>query len=1103
MLSLDVRSPVNQTILTREQKNARLGRIKAELSRYFGFTTDENIAEALSYAQNFQTTDATNRPLTPIAADARDTVRSRLDIHTDPELADIFRVMLDSGSGAEHALGASLLRSQNRDVRTIGSYLSSRVREAANSPEQLRKIARCVKMHYCSEANTAGLATSSGTSGIQILYPNLGSIGCFDGTEEDTILKQRIVAFRVEHPMLVPGNKNAELLSLFFNAYPTIEFTRATPVLNIRVYSDRAAIQNGRLGAMSLQKFLEGAVEVFSNPTIEAQARANEVPSAPLAIGQYRAGSESPIPDNFSTVGMEIFTAPQILVNPNTSRNNSNFLAPVIDPFRPLASIKSFDVEVRSAVGLISTKTAKLEIVLHDRSRLGEFADLVKPDRYGSLFLEIEYGWSHPDGLAANNPFADVLNLTRNKDHFNIINSSFSFDEVGQVTISLNLCTRGSSELTEVSIAGNQTRLREQLTAMEGLSREINRLSDVFGQRPTPTGDGSETTSRSGGRRQEIRGQQMLTAAGDSTSFLLLTPELFTSLRQLRETLSRRSGATEATRNAAIELRRHIDALVGTGNNQVGGALGVLQTTINQDITTRLSNLNHSENSGGTVSDPFGNDIFLAEMPPNPKNELLHNGHILARFAGTAADATTSNGQVSARTASGRQVGRSIVSSDTVVLSLGTLFMSFVAKPLAKVKGADGNLKFDEVQVYFHNFNNKAGPMSHCNISQYPIYTDFFAREYARLRLENASRAVNMTSAEFVAFLANRMVDDPMNPAYGISDLYKRSTTRETLEAKYSGDEFNRRMQTIMRRTNIGRSQDFVMPQLTMEIEALPAVQDESRTILRLHLYDKACSPNSSLRELLSLSTDNLMSTLSAYPGDPASVSANRSLARNAGSDAPSDSDLLRNWRSIHRTIIDAASRPPYNLITEIPGQNGAEPSYRFTGGPKQLKELMMQYTPHIIYGCMGTAVKNASLSSNQNSLLSTINMQRSLNSNPVEPNGEQTGGVPLSIYPVELSMTTFGCNLARYSQELFIDFNTNTTADNIYYITGLSHKIESGVFETTLKLTPNDAFGQYRNLIGQLNSAGDALRSAIANSGNGTQTSDTSSPQQRQRGRH
>lgn len=1101
MLSLDIRSPVNQSILTREQKNARLGRIKAELSTYFGFATDQNIAEALEYAQNFQSTDATNRPLTPLARDAVDTVRSRLDIHTDRDLADIFKVMLDAGSGAQHALGANLPTTPNRETVTIGSYISRRVREAAGDTAKLRKLARCVKMHYCAAANVSGLASTSGTPGIQILYPDLEAVGF-----EDAELKRRVVAFRVEHPMLVPGNKNAELLSLFFNAYPTIEFTRATPVLNIKVYSDRPAIQDGRLGAVSLQKFLEGATSVFNNPVMQAQALANEVPSAPYAVGQYRAGSETPIPANYSTVGMEIFTAPQTLVNVDATKNTANYLAPVIDPFRPLASIKSFDVEVRSAVGLISTKTAKLEIILHDRSRLGEFADLVKPDRYGSSFLEIEYGWSHPDGLAANNPFADVLNLTRNKDHFNIVNSSFSFDEVGQVTISLNLCTRGASEVTEVSIAGNQTRLREQLTAMERISREVNRLSDqVFGQQAaTPsTADSSSPSSArtSSNRRQEIRGQQMLTAAGDSTSFLLLTPELFTSLRQLRDTLGRRAGASQTSRAAARELLQQINGLVGTSNNSVGGVVGGLQATVNEDISSALSRINASTSLGGRVSDPFGNDIFLREMPAIPRSKLLSGRTIRERFAGTAADATTSNRQVIARTTSGRPVGTTIA-SDRGIISLGTLFMAFVAKPLAKVQAPDGTFKFDEVQVFFHNFNNKAGPMSHCNISQFPIYTDFFAREYARLRLESSSRAVNMTAAEFVAFMANRMVDDPMNPAYGIGDLYRRSTTRETLEARYRGDEFNRLMQGIMRQTNIGQSQDFVMPQITMEIEALPAVQDESRTILRLHLYDKACSPNSSLRELLTLSTDNLLSTLSAYPGDSAAISAQIRAAHADNSQAPSDHALLQNWSSIHRTIVETAARPPYNLITAIPGVDGGNTTYRFTGGPKKLKELVMRYVPHIIYGCMGTAVKNASLSSNQNSLLSTINMQRSLNSTPVEPNGEQAGGVPLSIYPVELTVTTFGCNLARYSQELFVDFNTNTTADNIYYITGLTHKIESGVFETSLKLTPNDAFGQYRNLVGQLNTAQSALRNALNSSNNNSTTEAQSSSRRSFRGR-
>ena len=148
-------------------------------------------------------------------------------------------------------------------------------------------------------------------------------------------------------------------------------------------------------------------------------------------------------------------------------------------------------------------------------------------------------------------------------------------------------------------------------------------------------------------------------------------------------------------------------------------------------------------------------------------------------------------------------------------------------------------------------------------------------------------------------------------------------------------------------------------------------------------------------------------------------------------------------------------------------------------GGPKKLKEMVMKYVPHIIYGCMGTTVKSANLSTQQNAQLATINMLRNSNSDPVLANGEQAGGVPLSVYPCELSITTLGCPFVRYSQEVFVDFNTNTTADNIYFITGLQHKIEGGTYETTIKLTPNDAFGQYRNLIDQMNTGGNYLRDA------------------------
>jgi len=74
--------------------------------------------------------------------------------------------------------------------------------------------------------------------------------------------------------------------------------------------------------------------------------------------------------------------------------------------------------------------------------------------------------------------------------------------------------------------------------------------------------------------------------------------------------------------------------------------------------------------------------------------------------------------------------------------------------------------------------------------------------------------------------------------------------------------------------------------------------------------------------------------------------------------------------------------------------------------------------------------------------------------------------------------MTSLGCPILRYGQEIFVDYNTNTSIDNIYYITGLQHKIEAGSFETTIKFTAVDAFGRYRNLVSQLNTAEQTIAS-------------------------
>jgi hypothetical protein len=874
------------------------------------------------------------------------------------------------------------------------------------------------------------------------------------------------------------------------------------------MFSSRQVLQNvgttNRLSALSLPKFLLGAqtfTDNAANPSLMAIALANQVTASQVIPGLEPDPNQS-FP-YYSIAGMELFTAPQTLVNPDAAKIESNFLAKPIDPFRPLASIKSLDVDVKSTgYGLIGTKQAHLSLVLHDRSRMGEFADFVKPDRYGSAFIEVEYGWSHPDdayalnteaGRTINNPFAELMNLTRVKEHYNIVNGSFDFDEVGQVNINLNLITRGVSELTEVSITGEQNDIRSQITAIQNLSRQINTLTDFVYRRNANSSNSDHENSN----RREVRGHQMLGAAGDAINVLTLDHDTLKSFRELDAALASRAGSSAPNAAQVNELRRKLKDLYGDpnasrshGSTQQSSRVGQLRQSINTKIKEALQRINKPVSQAGH---PYQNDIFLRIIPDEQRNTL---DDLLTRQDGIKQDADRNN----------QLLNLSDADNVEKVISLGTLITSFVAKPLAAIK-QDDSFKFREVQVYFYCFNNKASRMSHCNIASFPIFTNFFAREYSKFRLENAARASSVGLSEFMNFIASTMIDDSMNPAYGINILYKSGRQAgEQLTPKENQDLFDREMQRIMTTNNVSQSPDFQMPQLVFELESVPYGLNE--TVLKIHIYDRNSSSRSPLRELLSLSTEETLATVSSFPASRQSEEATTQQEQQQDADTrrahhlpPVASEVVatnlrRNWEDCYRTILNEVANPndPNRLIELVhpppndpnPAQNSVNPPrqyYRFLGGVKRLKQLVMRYTPHVIYGAMGTTVKSAKLASQQNSQLASMNMIRNTNSDPILATGEQPGGIPLQIYPVELSLTTIGCPFIRYSQELFVDFGTNTTADNIYYVTGLQHKVEQGNFETTIKLTACDAFPSYRNFIDQLNAAADRY-GALANAG-------------------
>ena len=86
---------------------------------------------------------------------------------------------------------------------------------------------------------------------------------------------------------------------------------------------------------------------------------------------------------------------------------------------------------------------------------------------------------------------------------------------------------------------------------------------------------------------------------------------------------------------------------------------------------------------------------------------------------------------------------------------------------------------------------------------------------------------------------------------------------------------------------------------------------------------------------------------------------------------------------------------------------------------------------------------------------------------------------------PVQASVETFGCPWINFGQFIFIDFDTGTTMDNKYGVTGITHNLSPGKFTTSLTLTYGDVYGQYEqatNLIESVTSELNAKKNDIVN---------------------
>lgn len=1015
-----------------------------KLSSYFGVLSSSDLSTAIALEQFRGIRPERNSLENPIQPSRTEAKLVDLIINTREGALPIIDEIPNRGArGTRGQVIQGTIRtppteypeSSRNDLYTALQYYSRSNTSLQENLEQ--QIANFAVLHHSSKLNENGTFS-------------IADIGEMLNKQDDDFISKKLSAIEIFSPNISPAAKDTEGLSILLNGIPNLELARLMPYLDVKFMFGKPATDfDGNLSAPSIFKFLEGSIKVRDNSTLALLTRGNQqegiIQGASNQTGQL------------AIAGMELFTSPQTMVSADTpnprynklSSGNSEYAlrsTSVLDKFRPFMSFKQLTIDVAPSIGLFSFKTAKMEFVLHDRSRLHEISDLVKPDLYGTTELMIEYGWSHPDGIEQQNYYADLYNSTRTKEKYGIKNVQFTFTETGEVNITLELFTKSGSDIYTSNIATTSEATRQSITRIQELSDIISRFRQSI-------------PNQSGNTNREIRGIQALDAASDVQSNIRLTPDIINQVRQLKQSLGPLSSRNRDVSTLLDSLTSLFQGINQTRTSRSTvpanrtSALEQLSNSIQADLRSQFAILK----DGYDPFYPIGFELPSRRIQGAP---VRRPSETFRRVLRNGQGANQRQPQ-----APGQNISQNLLNEyNNEQVSLGKLLMTFIGQPLA----ATG--KYDEVQFIFYPFNNYSGYARFLHTGQFMIDLRYLMEQYFRFRMESTSRAANLSLNDFMGFLQSTIIDDPAAPVYGIDDFYEKTLDRNTNQQQTTARFDAVRLQTEIseRLRNITSDGSFKQPTIDLYIESVPRkninpetmeeVIDNSKTILRIHVYDKQASQYEGLGNILEIARDNALSAFSTITTD--STNTNSRIGQQQKQQVKQIIDSAINNGLIQRIN---PSRTELN-------SNGTYTYYKFVGSQGRLKEFIMKTMPYIIYGCTGTTIQTATLTSLNDPALSTVNMIRSTNANPQRANGEQPGGLPVQIIPAELNVTCFGNTLLNFGQRIFVDFQTGTTVDNIYVVNGLSHVISPGEFKTDVKFVFYDGYGKYRSFIDQVN---------------------------------
>ena len=900
-----------------------------------------------------------------------------------------------------------------------------------------------------------------------------------------------VTFFMLNDPELRISGRNELELSTFLNTLSTIELSKLQPYLDVTLEIPDL-IRPGKKRSLitsSLTNYL-----FDSNAEYVVKKGEKNATYLDLSLKGPKVRGKTSTLNN-----MSLFTTPQTLNNfyeKNVIRESDKLSGRGIqDITRPFMSINSFTIDVAPTQGLMSFKTGKLSLTLHDKSRIKEVSAFIKPDMFGvhGSEITITYGWDGIEKEYDTNFLGTFLSSQKVKERYIITNSSFNITANGEVKIDLSIAMRGPIDLKNtdvikegrtkfdfdaVSLYYNQLKNAEniakipqkegsvyfdfKLDIVDKIYADASAIKDIKTYKNEKSKDIIERINAVYKNLKnydfnKFKKNKLVTYENTNPKFL----NGFPRIQEIHELINKKG---EKTGHYSIALNKELNYNTSSTETQINDSFdalkliyknkGLLKSFV-KAVKSYISSIRRESEvaedavkflfEGVNNVDPFYDRLlvqqFLSIDDRIDKKINLDDLEGLKKAGGTFNK-------------------RNKLVNESDYVSLGNIITGLISLNL-KNSG-----KYDDIQIVSYCANKNAGLMSRKNLASLLIRKEDVSegkglRSFLFDMLTSTSRS-SLSLEGLLAQIIEKFVNTNSNISYGLSSLFKLENevlTPKFKTAKKQKAAINKRLKIIYDYIIYNESEEsnidyeFIPPKVKFSFDT--RVSEKNETILRISIYDENDNPFKAVSDIFIADKENSILGFSTMLGKTKAMGSNKEYTEAA--------------EEVVKKLLED------KVIGKLePNKDDKEGIVEYFM-PKQdfypIKKEIKKKVPSLTYGTQNSAIIDASVTTVNEAKLNTVFMTRS----GIKTNRENRvliDDLPLNVLPAQATATIYGCPFINFAQMLFLDFETNTTLDNIYAVTGIKHDISPGKFTTSLTLTYADIYGKYRNAFNNINEA-------------------------------